>query len=42
MSTLSFERGTAFTASQVRLASTVEHLIDLAAQRAGPLGRGPP
>jgi alkylation response protein AidB-like acyl-CoA dehydrogenase len=26
MSTLSFERGTAFTASQVRLASTVEHL----------------
>jgi alkylation response protein AidB-like acyl-CoA dehydrogenase len=40
MSTLSFERGTAFTASQVRLASTVEHLIDLAAQRPGPLGRG--
>ena len=40
MSTLSFERGTAFTASQVRLASTVEHLIELAAQRPGPLGRG--
>jgi alkylation response protein AidB-like acyl-CoA dehydrogenase len=40
MSTLSFERGTAFTAGQVRLASTVEHLIALAAQRPGPLGRG--
>ena len=40
MSTLSFERGTAFTASQVRLASTVEHLIDLAGQRPGPLRRG--
>jgi alkylation response protein AidB-like acyl-CoA dehydrogenase len=40
MSTLSFERGTAFTAGQVRLASTVEHLIALAAERPGPLGRG--
>ena len=40
MSTLSFERGTAFTAGQVRLASTVEHLIDLAGQRPGPLRRG--
>jgi alkylation response protein AidB-like acyl-CoA dehydrogenase len=40
MSTLSFERGTAFTAGQVRLASTVEALISLAAQRPGPLGRG--
>jgi alkylation response protein AidB-like acyl-CoA dehydrogenase len=40
MSTLSFERGTAFTAGQVRLASTVEHLIDLAGQRLGPLRHG--
>src|SRR6202040_2121557 len=40
MSTLSFERGTAFTAGQVRLASTVEHLIDLARERPGPLRRG--
>jgi alkylation response protein AidB-like acyl-CoA dehydrogenase len=40
MSTLSFERGTAFTAGQVRLASTVEHLIELARQRPGPLRRG--
>jgi alkylation response protein AidB-like acyl-CoA dehydrogenase len=40
MSTLSFERGTAFTASQVRLASTVEQLIEMAAQRPGPLRRG--
>ncbi|MCW2860000.1 MAG: putative acyl-CoA dehydrogenase [Actinoallomurus sp.] len=40
MSTLSFERGTAFTAGQVRLASTVEELIAIAAGRAGPLGRG--
>ncbi len=41
MSTLSFERGTAFTAGQVRLASTVEQLIELAGQRPGPLRRGP-
>ncbi|HEY1702813.1 MAG TPA: acyl-CoA dehydrogenase family protein [Trebonia sp.] len=40
MSTLSFERGTAFTAGQVRLASTVENLIALAADRPGPLGHG--
>ncbi|MGD0699014.1 MAG: acyl-CoA dehydrogenase family protein [Trebonia sp.] len=40
MSTLSFERGTAFTAGQVRLASTVEHLIELAGQLRGPLRRG--
>jgi alkylation response protein AidB-like acyl-CoA dehydrogenase len=40
MSTLSFERGTAFTAGQVRLASTVEHLIELAGGRTGPLGHG--
>ena len=40
MSTLSFERGTAFTAGQVRLASTVEELIALAAERRGPLRRG--
>ncbi len=40
MSTLSFERGTAFTAGQVRLASTVERLIELAGGRPGPLGHG--
>lgn len=39
MSTLSFERGTAFTASQVRLATFVEQLIELAEQRPGPDGR---
>jgi alkylation response protein AidB-like acyl-CoA dehydrogenase len=36
MSTLGFERGTAFTASQVRLASTVEQLIELARTKVGP------
>ncbi|HEV7871206.1 MAG: putative acyl-CoA dehydrogenase [Modestobacter sp.] len=41
MSTLSFERGTAFTAGQVRLASTVEQLIELAKERTGPDGRRP-
>jgi alkylation response protein AidB-like acyl-CoA dehydrogenase len=41
MSTLSFERGTAFTASQVQLATTVEQLIDLASERTGPDGRRP-
>jgi alkylation response protein AidB-like acyl-CoA dehydrogenase len=41
MSTLSFERGTAFTASQMRLADTVEQLIELAGQRTGPDGRRP-
>jgi alkylation response protein AidB-like acyl-CoA dehydrogenase len=40
MSTLSFERGTAFTAGQVRLASTVENLIAVAGERPGPSGRG--
>jgi alkylation response protein AidB-like acyl-CoA dehydrogenase len=33
MSTLSFERGTAFTTGQVQLASAVEQLIDLARSR---------
>jgi alkylation response protein AidB-like acyl-CoA dehydrogenase len=33
MSTLSFERGTAFTASQTKLAETVEQLIELARAR---------
>ena len=33
MSTLSFERGTAFTIDQVQLSSTVERLIDLARDR---------
>jgi alkylation response protein AidB-like acyl-CoA dehydrogenase len=41
MSTLSFERGTAFTAQQVRLASTVEKLIDAAREHTGPDGRRP-
>jgi alkylation response protein AidB-like acyl-CoA dehydrogenase len=41
MSTLGFERGTAFTASQVRLAKTVEDLINLAKERTGPDGRRP-
>jgi alkylation response protein AidB-like acyl-CoA dehydrogenase len=41
MSTLSFERGTAFTAQQVRLANTVEKLIDAAREHTGPDGRRP-
>jgi alkylation response protein AidB-like acyl-CoA dehydrogenase len=41
MSTLSFERGTAFTVSQVNLAETVEHLVELARERVGPDGRRP-
>jgi alkylation response protein AidB-like acyl-CoA dehydrogenase len=41
MSTLSFERGTAFTVNQVRLQKTVEDLIELAQQRPGPDGRRP-
>jgi alkylation response protein AidB-like acyl-CoA dehydrogenase len=41
MSTLSFERGTAYTASQVRLSDTVEELIRLARERTGPDGRRP-
>jgi alkylation response protein AidB-like acyl-CoA dehydrogenase len=39
MSTLSFERGTAFTISQVQLASSVEHLIELARSRRSLNGR---
>lgn len=41
MSTLSFERGTAFTASQVQLAGLVEQLIESARERNGPDGRRP-
>ena len=41
MSTLSFERGTAFMADQVDMASTVEKLIDEATTRTGPDGRRP-
>jgi alkylation response protein AidB-like acyl-CoA dehydrogenase len=41
MSTLSFERGTAFTANQVRLAKVVEDLIDFARDHVGPDGRRP-
>lgn len=41
MSTLSFERGTAFMADQVELAATVERLIDEARTRTGPDGRRP-
>ena len=41
MSTLSFERGTAFTAGQVRLAHIVERLIDFARTQIGPDGRRP-
>jgi alkylation response protein AidB-like acyl-CoA dehydrogenase len=39
MSTLSFERGTAFTAGQVRLAGIVEDLIEAAKAQTGPDGR---
>jgi alkylation response protein AidB-like acyl-CoA dehydrogenase len=39
MSTLSFERGTAFTVNQVQLSSAVEHLIDMARSRASVNGR---
>ena len=39
MSTLSFERGTAFTISQVQLASSVEKLIELARSRSSFNGR---
>ena len=39
MSTLAFERGTAFTQSQVRLASVVEDLFAVARERTGPDGR---
>ncbi len=41
MSTLSFERGTAFTVNQVRLAKVVEDLIELAKSKTGPDGRRP-
>ncbi len=41
MSTLSFERGTAFMADQVELAATVERLIGEARTRIGPDGRRP-
>ncbi len=41
MSTLSFERGTAFMADQVELAATVERLIEEAGTRVGPDGRRP-
>lgn len=40
MSTLAFERGTAFTTGQVRLSTTVEQLIELARHLPAPLGRG--
>ncbi len=39
MSTLSFERGTAFTTSQVQLASSIESLIELARSRTSINGR---
>ncbi|HXC77530.1 MAG TPA: acyl-CoA dehydrogenase family protein, partial [Candidatus Acidoferrum sp.] len=41
MSTLSFERGTAFLAAQIELAQRVEELIDTARQNTGPDGRRP-
>ena len=41
MATLSFERGTAFTANQVRLAKVIEDLIDYARDHVGPDGRRP-
>lgn len=41
MSTLAFERGTAFTLSQIQLALTVEELVAVAASRLGPDGRSP-
>jgi alkylation response protein AidB-like acyl-CoA dehydrogenase len=41
MSTLSFERGTAFMAEQVRLAQTVSELTELARTAVGPDGRRP-
>jgi alkylation response protein AidB-like acyl-CoA dehydrogenase len=41
MSTLSFERGTAFMAEQVQLARTVEDLVAAARDVAGPDGRRP-
>jgi alkylation response protein AidB-like acyl-CoA dehydrogenase len=40
MSTLSFERGTAFTASQVGLADGIERLIEVARQQPSATGEG--
>ncbi|MCU1587336.1 MAG: putative acyl-CoA dehydrogenase [Frankiales bacterium] len=41
MSTLAFERGTAFTVGQVQLAIMIEQLLELARERTGPAGRRP-
>jgi len=41
ISTLAFERGTAFTVNQVKLGATVAALIDEARERTGPDGRRP-
>lgn len=41
MSTLSFERGTAFMADQIDLAAIVEDLIELAGEVTGPDGKRP-
>jgi alkylation response protein AidB-like acyl-CoA dehydrogenase len=41
LTTLSFERGTAFIAEQMRLAAVVEDLVRLAADVPGPDGNGP-
>jgi len=40
MSTLSFERGTAFIADQLELSKSLDRLVVLARERPGPLGRG--
>ena len=40
MSTLGFERGSAFASAQVELSIAIGQLIDEAAERPGPLGRG--
>ena len=39
MSTLSFERGTAFTARQIRLAKMVDDLVERAKTKTGPSGK---
>jgi alkylation response protein AidB-like acyl-CoA dehydrogenase len=41
MSTLSFERGTAFVADQIALSASVDRLIDVAREVTGPDGRRP-
>ncbi|HYF20367.1 MAG TPA: acyl-CoA dehydrogenase family protein [Ramlibacter sp.] len=41
MSTLAWERGTAFISEQVELARTVDHLVDEARRRTGPDGLRP-